>query len=115
MSRRSCYTLLLAKAKTDKISANREQILGEAWIGDAILALYVRQRILRESGQVDGPLASRMSSNQFLSTFGDASGVEARIGRLFVEHGLEAALRWIESELMPRFEKQERNRVKRGL
>ena len=49
-----------------------------------------------------------MTSNRFLSGFGDASEVEARVGRVYREQGLEAALAWIEETLMPVFEKQER-------
>ena len=34
-----------------------------AWLGDAVLALYVRERILREQGKLDGGLYTRMTSN----------------------------------------------------
>ena len=33
--------------------ANREQILKDAWIGDAVLCLYARRRILSEDGITD--------------------------------------------------------------
>jgi len=37
----------------------REDVLREqAWIGDAVLALYVRLKILREDGRLDGPRRS---------------------------------------------------------
>lgn len=85
----------------------------EAWIGDAVLALYVRRRILERDGRVDGQKATRMSSNQFLSAWGDPTAVEARIGRIYEQSGLEAAFAWIEAELAPRFDRQERNRVRR--
>ena len=49
-----------------------------------------------------------MTSNRFLSGFGDASEVEARLGRVSQAKGLEAAISWIEEMLMPVFEKQER-------
>jgi 23S rRNA maturation mini-RNase III len=45
----------------------RRRILEEAWVGDAVLALYARLRILRESGGVDAERFQRMTSNQFLS------------------------------------------------
>lgn len=95
--------------------AAREEILKQAWIGDAVLALYVRRRILREDGRIDGPKAERMTSNQFLSVIADASETEAEIGRLYEEQGLEAAFGWIERTLMPVFEKQEAKRSRRGL
>ena len=51
-------------------SANREQILKDAWIGDAVLCLYARLKILREDGSTHGPKEERMTSNQFLSGLG---------------------------------------------
>lgn len=44
----------------------RDKLRAQAWIGDAVLTLYARLRILREQGVADGPKAARMSSNQFL-------------------------------------------------
>lgn len=86
----------------------------EAWIGDAVLSLYTRLRILDRDRAVDGPKAARMSSNQFLSGLGDPTGVEAEIGRLYRSDGLEAAFDWIEQRLVPLFERQEANRRKRS-
>jgi dsRNA-specific ribonuclease len=86
------------------------QILREAWIGDAVLALYVRQRVLTEFGSIDGPRAARMTSNQFLSTRGEPSHVEAEIGRVYESDGLDAAFAWIDTYLMPLFERQETKR-----
>lgn len=85
----------------------------QAWIGDGVLGLYARLRILRETGQTDGAAYSRMTSNQFLSAFGEPTAVEARIGRVFEEDGLEAAFGWIEREIVPVFERQEKNRRRR--
>ena len=81
-----------------------EQILKEAWVGDAALCLFAREKILREDGRVDGDRCARMTSNQFLNSVGEPSEVEARIGRIYSAEGLEAAFRWIERELMPMFE-----------
>jgi len=92
---------------------NRRQVLEEAWLGDAVLTLYVREKILREDGCVDGDKSVRMTSNQFLSGFGEPSGVEAKLGRVFQAEGLAAAYAWIEERLMPRFAQQEENRRKR--
>ena len=91
----------------------REAILKDAWIGDAVLWLYARAKILREDGQIDSAKAERMTSNRFLSTFGDASEVEAEIGRAYESEGLAAAFARIEEWLMPVFAKQEANRAKR--
>lgn len=93
--------------------ADREQILKEAWIGDAVLTLYVRSKILREEGKTDGAKANRMTSNRFLAAHAEPSITEAEIGRVFAGRGLEAAYRWIEERLVPLFEKQEANRLKR--
>jgi hypothetical protein len=85
----------------------------EAWVGDAVLCLYGRLRILRHGGKVDGAQYQRMASNQFLSAFGEPTAVEAKLGRLYEEQGLEAAFQWIEERWMPLFDRQEAKRAKR--
>lgn len=85
----------------------------DAWIGDAVLALYARLKILREDGRVDGEKCKRLTSNQFLGAVGEPTRVEAQIGRVYAEHGLDAAFQWIERHLVPLFERQEENRQKR--
>ncbi len=82
----------------------------EAWIGDAILALAARSWILREFGTTDGAMLARLTSNQFLSAFGNPTAVEARIGRVFRDDGLDAAIAHVEGEFIPLFLKQEKNR-----
>ncbi|MCU1238148.1 MAG: hypothetical protein JWP63_6115 [Candidatus Solibacter sp.] len=89
-----------------------QQTLEEAWIGDAVLCLHARSKILGEGG-IDSEKFVRMTSNRFLSTVGEASEVEAEIGRIYRREGLEAAFRWIDLNLSPGFEKQEMNRLKR--
>ncbi len=74
----------------------RRRILEEAWIGDAVLCLYARRAILRAAGAVEGELLQRMTSNRFLTRFGEASEVEAEIGRIYEREGIEAAFAWIE-------------------
>jgi hypothetical protein len=88
----------------------RRRILEEAWIGDAVLCLYSRIRILKNDRFLDGDKFVRMTSNQFLGTFGDPSEVEAEIGRVYREEGLEAAFAWIEAKFMPHFDKREAKR-----
>lgn len=55
-----------------------------------------------------------MTSNQFLAGFGEPSEVEAELGRVYEQGGLESAFRWIEERLLPLFERQEQNRRRRG-
>ena len=91
----------------------REEVLKEAWIGDAVLCLYARQKILREDGCLDGEKYMRMTSNRFLACIGEPSEVEAGIGRVFERGGLEAAYLHIEQHLIPLFERQEQNYLKK--
>jgi hypothetical protein len=79
----------------------RRRVLDEAWIGDAVLGLYARRAILLAAGTVDGELLSEVTSNRFLARFGEASEVEAEIGRVYESGGLEAAFAWIERKLGP--------------
>lgn len=78
----------------------------EAWVGDAILALYVREWILSFRKEIDGKLFIEMTSNDFLRLTGNATGVEAQIGRVFKSDGLEGAYAWIEHHLRPRMEER---------
>jgi hypothetical protein len=48
----------------------------------------------------------KMTSNDFLSAFGNPTRVEASIGRLYQEQGLEAAFAWMDANLVPMFRKQ---------
>lgn len=91
----------------------REQIFKEAWLGDAVLCLYARQKILREGGRLDGEKYARMTANRFLASIGEPSEVEAEIGRIFERDGLEAAYLHIEQKLIPVFERQEQNYVRK--
>ena len=91
-------------------SQRRRRILEEAWIGDAVLALYCRSRILARDGALDGDKFTRMTSNQFLTTFGVPEEVEAEVGRVYADEGLQAAFEWIEKSLMPKFDKREARR-----
>lgn len=77
-----------------------------AWIGDAVLALFARQYVLRERNMMDGEWFTRMTSNEFLSAFGNPTRVEASIGKLFLEGGLDAAFAWMDAELVPLFRRQ---------
>ncbi|MGB0292016.1 MAG: hypothetical protein ACPGIA_05490 [Luteolibacter sp.] len=78
----------------------------EAWVGDAVLALFARQYVLRERNRMDGNWFTHLISNDFLSTFGNPTSIEASIGRLYREQGIDAAFAWMEAELVPTFRKQ---------
>ena len=90
-----------------------------AWTGDAVLALYARQWLLE---QPDHPLFTRqelfikLTANSFLQALGEPTRVEAQIGQVYRESGLEAAFAHIESHIRPLFEKHLRNqsRGRRG-
>jgi hypothetical protein len=88
-------------------------LIQEAWIGDAVLSLYARMKILREDGALDGDKCIRLTSNKFLGSIGEPTRVEAEIGRRFERDGLTGAFAWIDENLIPVFEKQEQNRQRK--
>jgi hypothetical protein len=101
-----------ANARLGNVSATRDQLQRDAWTGDAVLLLFARLKILREHGEVSGERCNRLTSNQFLSAFGEPTAVEAEIGRIFATQGLEAAFRHIEDKLMPLYERQQARRTR---
>ena len=97
--------------KLEKRNARDPTVRGEAWIGDAVLDLYARAYILRERGEMDGEMLSRMTCNQFLSALGNPTVVEAEIGAIYQDKGLVASFSWIEENLLPLFKQQEGDRI----
>ncbi len=83
-----------------------------AWIGDAVLALFAREYVLRERGCMDGIWFTHLTSNGFLSAFGNPTSVEARIGRIYKSDGLAAAHAYIDAEFLPLFRKQIANKTR---
>lgn len=83
-----------------------------AWIGDAVLALYAREFVLRERGRMDGIWFTHLTSNEFLSAFGNPTSVEAIIGGIYRSEGLAAAHAHIEKEFLPLFRKQIAKKMK---
>jgi hypothetical protein len=88
---------------------------GEAWVGDAVLALYARRWLLRytpkKMSDADRQqLFELFVSNQFLSSFGEPSQVEAAIGRKFEQEGLVAAFAYIENYFLDSFRRSARKR-----
>ena len=82
----------------------------DAWLGDAALELYARSWVLRERGAVDAEMKTRFTCNQFLNCFGEPTKVEARIGVIYREQGLQAAFDYIHETFEPLFLKQEAKR-----
>lgn len=93
-------------ARDEELKSSRE----DAWIGDAVLALFARQFVLRERKSMDGEWFTRLTSNDFLSAFGNPTKVEAAIGKLYLEGGEQAAFTWMSENLVPLFRKQLANR-----
>jgi dsRNA-specific ribonuclease len=81
-----------------------------AWVGDAVLSLWARAWLLERDRRMDAGRFARLTSNRFLACIGNPTEVEARYGGIYLENGLEAAFEVIERELVPLFEKQEKNR-----
>lgn len=82
-------------------------VRAKAWVGDAVLALYVREWILEfNHGRMDGELFMELTSNKFLRLVGNATAVEAEIGVAFQTGGLSAAYAWIGQRLRPRMEQR---------
>jgi len=95
-------------AAPKKKDATIEKERAEAWVGDAVLALYVRRWILQEHGEMKGEMFVRFTSNEFLSRKGNPTSVEAEIGRVYEDSGETSAFTWIEDHLLPIFVEQEK-------
>ncbi|MBV8212165.1 MAG: hypothetical protein JOZ08_02945 [Verrucomicrobia bacterium] len=91
-----------------------EKLRNEAWIGDAVLALFARSWLLQvgqgESYKDRNQLFELWVSNQFLSSFGEPTSIEASIGRTYASGGLDAAFAFIEENLLNRFLQTARKR-----
>jgi len=97
-----------------KYRSDGEGILrDEAWIGDAVLSLYLRQLLL-ESQVVPASVRTEVfkyfSSNAFLNSFGRPTAMEAEIGSIYLEDGLESAFQFIELKYLPVMKRQLINR-----
>lgn len=94
---------------------NLEQQRTEAWIGDAVLALFARQWILEQDAIPPAERAeafTQLTANQFLASFGDPTAVEASIGNIYQSEGLQVAFESIERDYLPLYLKQRNNRRK---
>ena len=89
----------------------------QAWIGDAVLALFAREWILSEPSITVANRAAtfvQMTSNQFLSAIGEPTAMEAEIGQIYQKEGLHAAFELINKKFIPVFKKQQKNRLKKS-
>jgi 23S rRNA maturation mini-RNase III len=90
----------------------KEKVRNQAWIGDAVLSLYVREWL---SPDVERTFPDRnelyqlFTSNQFLSSFGEPTAVEAEIGRIYLDRGLAVAFAYIQARFVERFLRTARN------
>jgi dsRNA-specific ribonuclease len=81
----------------------------QAWIGDAVLALFAREWILHApqiKAEERHDAFIRMTSNKFLSAIGEPTAMEAEIGVIYESEGLQAAFDHIEEKFVPMFTKQ---------
>lgn len=81
----------------------------QAWVGDAVLALYAREWILQQkdiSPKERADVFIQMTSNHFLSALGEPTAMEAEIGRVYTDQGLDSAFEHIEQKFLPVFKKQ---------
>jgi hypothetical protein len=81
-----------------------------AWTGDAVLALWAREYILRTLGHLDTRTFLNLTANSFLQSLGRPTRVEAEFGLVYQQQGLSAAFAYIEARLLPAFHRQEANR-----
>jgi len=95
----------MSEKKIDPLKQER----AEAWVGDAVLGLYVREMILREDGELAGEKFSRFTSNDLLSNIGNPTSVEAEIGRVYEDKGLQAGFDHIEAKILPIMLKREKS------
>ena len=89
----------------------------KAWIGDAVLALFAREWILKQKDIATEERAEvfvQMTSNKFLSALGEPTAMEAEIGIVYERDGLQAGFDYIEAKFIPVFQKQRNNRRKVG-
>ena len=95
---------------TDKKEMEQE----DAWIGDAVLGLFAREWILQNEKKMNAKMFSRMTSNHFLNSLGNPTKVEAEIGLIFNNEGLEKAFSYIEKSILPLFLKQKKKRIRQA-
>lgn len=81
-----------------------------AWVGDAVLALWARERVLSETGGINTEAFLQLTANKHLAGIARPTRVEAEIGIVYRRDGLVAAFAYIEARLLPVFRRQQANR-----
>ena len=87
-----------------------------AWVGDAVLALYTREWLMKEPRDPDFTRQERFTfftSNAFLNNLAEPTAAEAEIGKVYQKKGLAAAFEYIETTMVPLYRKQLSNQRKR--
>ena len=92
---------------------NERELQEKAWVGDSVLGLFAREWLLQEHGTIESDEFIQMTCNQFLSTMGQPTKMEARIGYIYETDGLAAAFEFMETELIPQYLIQKKNREKK--
>lgn len=88
-------------------------IRDEAWIGDAVLSLYLRSLLLQNKIEPAGlrtEVFKYFSSNAFLNSFGRPTAMEAEIGAIYQAEGIAGAFSFIEGKYLPVIRRQLQNR-----
>ena len=88
-----------------------------AWVGDAVLALFAREWILKQkdiSNKERANVFIQITSNQFLSSLGEPTSIAAEIGVVYEADGLHAALEFIEQKILLLFLKRRAKRKQPG-
>lgn len=83
-----------------------------AWTGDAVLALFAREHVLRRIGKIDTPAFLDLTCNAFLSGLGRPTRIEAEIGLVYESEGLAAAYAYIEARILPLWRAQQARRIR---
>ncbi len=112
-----CIELVFLAAYSSVFAVTEDEKRNQAWIGDAVLALFAREWILKapqikKEDRADAFI--RMTSNHFLSSAGQPTAMEAEIGRIYQRDGLAAAFSHIEAKYVPLFKKQLSQRQQPG-
>lgn len=99
----------MGKYRSDSESMLRD----DAWIGDAVLSLYLRRLLLAneiEPASIRTEVFKYFTSNAFLNSFGRPTAMEAEIGTIYQQDGLGAAFRFMEAKYLPVIKRQLANR-----
>jgi hypothetical protein len=88
------------------------QLKEEAWLGDAVLEVFMRSWVLEQRGRQDMVTKVNLTSNAFLSSLGNPMKMEAQIGRIYRDQCIEAAWTWIREHVLPVFQKHEAKRLR---